>query len=316
MAVEVSGKTAANRKRAGRKAKGNATAVAGATRPAASATTRAAEAARARAEAGANAPAPAPSSAPDAEHVTSVLRTLALLDAFRVEDDWLSLSALARRAGVPKTTAYRLARTLQSAGYLVQQQGGAWRLGPATARLASRYQTAFDLHDVIEPALQQLSQATGESVSFFAHDGNQRVRLGRVHGDHPFPSTTRIGEPLPLDRGSPGKVILAATGSTGALYDGIRARGYCVTVAEAQAGVASLAAAVYGRKRAVVGAICISMAASRAAKGTAVLERHAAAVVKAARTLSARLSAATSVEPIAGQAADAGGAPLQAHWHP
>lgn len=247
--------------------------------------------------------------------VTAVLRALALLDAFRVEDERLGLSELARRTGVPKTTAFRLAHTLGTAGYLVRLDGGAWRLGAAAARLGARYQTAFDLHRVIEPALQRLARKTGESASFFAHDGNQRVRIGRVHGDHPFPSTSRIGEPLPLDRGSPGKVILAASGRAGAAYDAIRTRGWCATIGEAQAGVASLAAVVHGRKRAVVGALCISVAASRARADRAVLDRHADAVVDAARRLSALLGSSVDRDGPAGTR-DADGVVGPARWHP
>ena len=248
--------------------------------------------------------------------VVAVLRALALLDAFRVDDERLGLADLARRAAVPKTTAFRLAHTLESAGYLVRLDGGAWRLGPATARLAARYQTAFDLHSVIEPALRQLARTTGESASFFAHDGNQRIRLGRVHGTHAFASTTRVGEPLPLDRGSPGKVILAATGRPGAPYDRIRAAGYSATVAEAQPGVASLAAVVHGPKRAVIGAICISMTAERASADATALERHAGTVMKAARRLSALLASSGNDAIVADLARSDGGPPTRARWHP
>ena len=249
-------------------------------------------------------------------HVASVVRALALLDAFGLTDDRLSLAELARRAGVPKTTAHRLARTLQSAGYLVGLDGGAWRLGPATARLASRYQTAFDLSNVIEPALRDLAAATGESASFFAHDGNARVRLGRVHGDHPFPTTTRVGEPLPLDRGSPGRAILAASGRAGAPYERIRADGYCMTVGEAQPGVASLSAPVYGRKRAVVGAICISVAAARARDDPRVLQRHATTVMRAAGRLSSLLGASTDVVGQERLPRGDDGKVAPSRWHP
>jgi len=246
---------------------------------------------------------------PDDDSVTSVLRAIGLLDAFRLDDDRLSLSTLSRRVGVPKTTALRLARTLRSAGYLVQLEDGAWRLGPATARLAARYQTAFDLHNLIEPALHKLARATRESSSFFAHDGSQRVRLMRVHGEHPLALATPVGEPLPLDKGSPGKVILAAIGRRGALYDEIRRLGYHLTIAEAQHGVASVAAPVYGRKRAVLGSICISMSVDRATRSETALSRHAPDVVRAAKKLSELLGIASPDD-------GGGAASASSSWHP
>jgi DNA-binding IclR family transcriptional regulator len=244
------------------------------------------------------------------ESVAAVLRAVGLLDAFRLDDDRLSLATLSRRAGVPKTTALRLARTLRSVGYLVQLDDGAWRLGPATARLAARYQTAFDLQNMIEPALHRLAKSTRESSSFFAHDGSQRVRLLRVHGAHPLALVTPVGEALPLDKGSPGKVILAAIGRRGALYDEIRQRGFHMTFGETRASISSVAAPVYGRKRAVLGSICISMPTERATKSETSLSRHAPDVVGAAR----RLSQLLGTPP-----ADASGADAMlaaSSWHP
>ena len=88
------------------------------------------------------------------DQVVSVRRALDLLDAFGIDDGHLTIAELARRTALPKTSALRLARTLQSSGYLVQEEGGAWRLGPSTAWLAARYQVAFDLKGAVRPALQ------------------------------------------------------------------------------------------------------------------------------------------------------------------
>jgi DNA-binding IclR family transcriptional regulator len=222
--------------------------------------------------------------------VTAVLRAVGLLDAFRTGDDRLSLAELARRAALPKTTAFRLAHTLGAAGYLVQRDDGTWRLGPATARLGARYQTAFDVENVIEPVLVALARRTRETTSFWAHDGSQRVRIARVHGAHPLALTTPVGEALPLDRGAAGRVILAAIGRRGAVYDAIRDRGYHATVGEAQREFASIAAAVFGRRRAVVGSVAIAVSVERVKHDPAMLTRHATEIVKAARRLSALLA--------------------------
>jgi DNA-binding IclR family transcriptional regulator len=222
--------------------------------------------------------------------VTAVLRAVGLLDAFRIGDDRLSLAELARRAALPKTTTFRLAHTLSVAGYLVQRDDGTWRLGPATARLGARYQTAFDVEQVIEPLLVALARRTRETTSFWAHDGSQRVRIARVHGAHPLALTTPVGEALPLDRGSAGRVILAAIGRRGAVYDAIRQRGFHVTVGEAQRAFASIAAVVHGRHRAVVGSVAIAVAAERVRRDPALLNRHASEIVKASRRLSSLLA--------------------------
>ena len=220
--------------------------------------------------------------------VTSVARAFELLDAFGLADSKLTLAELARRANLPKSTALRIARTLKSTGYLVQLDDGAWRLGPAAGWLGARYQVAFDLGNTIEPVVQQLALETQETISFFVHDGNMRSCLVRAKGAKAVPTTLRVGEPAPLDKGSPGHVILAFTGRKGALYDEIRRRGFHVTVSEFKSEFASVSAPVFGATWTVLGALTLAGPANRLTKAR--LTAFAPKVVKAARRLSYELS--------------------------
>jgi DNA-binding IclR family transcriptional regulator len=220
--------------------------------------------------------------------VTAVQRALAVLDAFTIDDGQLGISELARRAGLAKTTAFRLAGTLSASGYLVQAESGLWRLGPATAWLGARYQVSFDIHNAIEPVLQELAGATGQSASFFVREGNVRIRLVRVRGAEAASYSVRVGEAMPLDKGSPGKVILAFNGRAGKEYDAIRKRGFHVTVGEAHQGAASVAAPVFGARWTVVGALSLGGAAAGLPRAR--LAGYAPTVVKAAARLSSALS--------------------------
>ena len=238
--------------------------------------------------------------------VTAVLRALALLDAFGVHDAQLSLATLAERTRLAKPTALRMARTLATAGYLVPLEGGHWRLGPAVAQLGARYQRAFDLRNVIEPALHALAQQSGHGVSFFTLEQGQRVRLLRVRGADGFVSPTRVGEPLPLDRGAAGKVIQAFMGAEGAEFESIRARGYHFTVGEADAIAASIAAPVFAARGSVLGAL--SVAAANNPTAIARLQLHARALRDAAERLSTTLAASRYAELDAQV--------QRSHWHP
>jgi DNA-binding IclR family transcriptional regulator len=225
---------------------------------------------------------------PGEEIVTAVRRALALLDAFTIDDSQLSISELARRAGLAKTTAFRLAGTLSASGYLVQAENGLWRLGPASAWLGARYQVSFDIHNVIEPVLQGLAGATGQSASFFVHEGNVRIRLVRVRGTGAASHSVHVGEAMPLDKGAPGKVILAFNGRAGKEYDEIRQRGFHVTVGEAHRAAASVAAPVFGARWTVVGALSLGGAAATLSRSK--LSGYAPTVVRAAARLSSALS--------------------------
>jgi DNA-binding IclR family transcriptional regulator len=201
---------------------------------------------------------------PAGKLVEAVSRALSLLDAFTIEDASLKLTELARRTGLPKNSVLRLARTLAAGDYLALTEKREWRLGPAAAWLGARYQVAFDLHHTIEPEMQALARQTGRSVSYFVHDGRNRVRLLHVHGGDASGAVKRVGEPMPLERGSPGQVLLAFAGRGGALYEGIRKRGYHVTIGEARKGGASVSAPVFGSRWNIVGALTIGVPAAEA----------------------------------------------------
>ena len=99
-------------------------------------------------------PAPAASATTADGGVIAVTRALQLLDAFGLGESRLSLAELSRRCSLHKTTVLRLARTLAQAGYMVQREDGDWRLGPSAGWLGARYQSGFDVQNVLEPALR------------------------------------------------------------------------------------------------------------------------------------------------------------------
>lgn len=236
--------------------------------------------------------------------VTAVTRALSLMEAFQVGESSLSLAELSRRAGMHKTTALRLARTLALSQYMVQTDDGVWRLGPAAGWLGARYQAGFDVNNVVEPALHQLVKETGESASFYVREGDIRSCVARVEGPQSVRHNVRIGERLPLSRGAPGRVILAFSGAAGEPYEAIRKRGFHISLGEREAEVASVAAPVFGLNWRLLGSMCISGPSSRLTKTR--LEKHAKHVIRAANQLSYALAGTRSAATPA----------AVSRWHP
>lgn len=236
--------------------------------------------------------------------VTAVTRALSLMEAFEVGESSLSLAELSRRAGMHKTTALRLARTLALTQYMVQRDDGQWRLGPAAGWLGARYQAGFDVNNVVEPALHELVKETGESASFYVREGDIRSCVARVEGPHSVRHNVRIGERLPLNKGAPGRVILAFSGARGEPYESIRERGYHISMGEREAEVSSVAAPVFGLNWRLLGSMCISGPTSRLTKPK--LDRHARSVIRAANQLSYALAGSRSAST----------PPVVSRWHP
>lgn len=226
--------------------------------------------------------------------VIAVTRALKLLEAFAIGESHLSLAELSRRCGLHKTTALRLARTLAQSGFMVQRDDGDWRLGPAAGWLGTRYQSGFDAQNVLEPALRELTRITGESAAFYVREGNTRTCLVRVEGHQALRHHVRMGEELPLDKGSPGKVILAFSGQPGPEYEEIRRRGYHWSIGEREPGVATVSAPVFGRHWRLMGVVCISGPASRLPEKT--LLSLSKQVMEAANKLSYALGDAAAAQ--------------------
>jgi len=220
--------------------------------------------------------------------VIAVTRALSLMEAFEVGEPSLSLAELSRRTGMHKTTVLRLARTLAQSSYMVQTEDGQWRLGPAAGWLGARYQAGFDVNNVVEPALHELVKLSGESASFYVREGDIRSCVARVEGPQSVRHNVRIGERLPLDRGAPGRVILAFSGAKGAPYEEIRSRGFHISMGEREAEVSSVAAPVFRTNWNLLGSMCISGPSSRLTKAR--LEKLAKTVVHAANQLSYALA--------------------------
>ena len=78
---------------------------------------------------------------------------------------------LAHRTGCAKATAFRLARTLQARGFVVQNQDSSYRLGPRCLLLATGVHTSFDVRREALPTMEALRDATGETVQLTVLEG-------------------------------------------------------------------------------------------------------------------------------------------------
>ena len=217
--------------------------------------------------------------------VAAVERALAILDAFTEQDHSLTLAQVAARTGYYKSTILRLAASLEKRGYLIRLADGGWRLGAAASRLGAVYQSAFDLGDIVEPVLQQVMAATGETVAFHVRDGKVRISLYRVESPQRIRDHVRQGEHLPLDRGAGGKVLLAFSGGRGAEAEAIRRDKVFVSLGDRIADLGGISAPVFGVGQKLMGALTVSVPLARldktaVARFKPVVMAHAAALTR------------------------------------
>ncbi len=212
--------------------------------------------------------------------------------SFLSEDGSASLARVVEGTGLPRPTAHRLLSALE-AHHLFARVGGRYSLG---SRLLGWGNKAVG-NGVVEaawPALAALRDETGESTQLYVREGDRRVCVLSVERATGLKTTVALGAILPLERGSAGKVLLAwgEDGSTeieaGELGE-IRSRGWAESVAEREAGVASVSAPVFGSGGVLRAAVCASGPISRLGERPG--ERLAEKVVAAAREIERALGA-------------------------
>ncbi len=207
------------------------------------------------------------------------------------------LSELCARTGLPRATAHRLAVGLEVHGLLHRGADGRWRPGPTLAELAHR--GVDPLLDAAAAVLPRLRDITGESVQLYRRDGTQRVCVAAAEPASGLRDTVPVGSRLPMTAGSGAKVLAAwadpttqrallpeATFTERALLD-VRRRGWAQSVAEREAGVASVSAPVRDASGTVVAAVSVSGPVDRIGRRPGV--RWAADLLAAADALQHRL---------------------------
>jgi DNA-binding IclR family transcriptional regulator len=228
--------------------------------------------------------------------VAAVDRAIALLSAFTERDVTLSLSELARRTSLDKSTALRIARTLAGNRMLVQGEDSSWRLGPKLAQLGARYTASFVPEKFIAPELSKLSEETGESAAIYVREGDSRVCLLRSDSAQSIRHSAHIGDAMPLDKGAAGWVILSFGGHVGDLCQSVRERGYHLTRGERTPDVASLAVPLFGADNTLFGSLALTGPLVRFTDEAA--QQHLPRLQDAATTISGILGAeARPVKP-------------------
>ncbi|MEU7474650.1 IclR family transcriptional regulator [Lentzea sp. NPDC042327] len=136
-------------------------------------------------------------------------RALQLLDAFDAEHRELTLSDLARRAGLPLSTAHRLMQELCAWGAAERGADGLYRIGLRLWELGSLAPRGPGLRETALPFLEDLSQVTRENVQLAVREGTEVVFVERIAGSVAVPVLTRVGDRFALTATGVGLVLLA-----------------------------------------------------------------------------------------------------------
>lgn len=139
-------------------------------------------------------------------------RGVLVLQAFRPDGGTLTLPVLVQRTGLPKPTVHRLADELVELGLLDRRPVG-YRPGLGLFELGELVPAKVDLRETALPFMQDLYEATHETVHLGVRDGLDIVYAEKIRGHGGVEVPSRVGGRLPLSSTGVGKALLAFAGS-------------------------------------------------------------------------------------------------------
>lgn len=220
------------------------------------------------------------------EGESSLSRGLSLLELFSPEESELSISEMARRTGIPKSTTHRLVADLLKWGALEKGRGGV-RLGVRLFELGHLVPDHSRLRELAIPFAHSLNEITHLTSNLAVREGNEIIYIEKISSRDLKVPHSRIGGRLPMHCTGLGKAILAysSTQFVDAVLEGpltsltpktitdpealrrelaaVRSSRVAYDFEESQLGLFCVAAPIFARAGRVVGAISVTGATSR-----------------------------------------------------
>lgn len=244
--------------------------------------------------------------------IQAVLKALAVLSLFDTLQPQWTIDQMMEETGLPRMAVYRIAKTLESVGYLAgDASSGSYRIGPALLAITHiNAGWAADIKKAARPYLEELAAQTEETVTLAIEKDGAAVEMDGVETSRPFRRGWAPGRIIGYSTAH-GKIFSAFKSSftqktilgsaqylpiagvdtepddRASKLEAVRRDGVAFSIEEAYAGICAVAAPVRDQFGSVVASIAVLAPPGRF--GPEERRAHAEAVKASAATLSAFL---------------------------
>jgi DNA-binding IclR family transcriptional regulator len=140
----------------------------------------------------------------------SLVRGLLVLECFTPRKDHFSLAALSKVLNIPKSSLYRVVKTLSEMNYLrYEEQSKTYYLGTRVLSLGFSALQSMDLREIARPYLEKLSRQCNKTVNLAILDKHEMVYIERIRVPGLREFNISIGSRIPVLNTAVGKAVLA-----------------------------------------------------------------------------------------------------------
>ncbi|OQP04256.1 IclR family transcriptional regulator [Geobacillus sp. 46C-IIa] len=140
----------------------------------------------------------------------TVQRAIDILYCFTLEEQELSLTEIANKISLAKSTTTRLLATLEQNRLVIKNpETLKYRLGQGLYYLGHIAGKSIEVREIAKPVMERLRDETRETVNLYVLEQGARVCIEQYEGLQSLRHMVKIGERLPLWAGAGGKVLLA-----------------------------------------------------------------------------------------------------------
>ncbi|ACB33704.1 transcriptional regulator, IclR family [Leptothrix cholodnii SP-6] len=143
-----------------------------------------------------------------ADLIVGLGRGLAVIESFDDEHARMTCAQVCQRTAIPRTAVRRHLLSLCHYGYAATDGKHFW-LTPRVLRLGQSYLEGARLPRLVQPFIQRLSMATGETVNVSVLDGHEVVYVARSNSPRVVSIGFHAGARVPAHVVSPSRVLLA-----------------------------------------------------------------------------------------------------------
>lgn len=138
----------------------------------------------------------------------TVVKSREIINLF-LECEKLSVNQMVEHLHQPRTSVYRMVRSLEEMGFLSKTEDGRYILGLILLQLGQLVKDRLDVRKVVLPIMKKLQVEVDEAVNLIVRDQNEAVYIEKVDTTHPVRVyNEHLGRRMPLYAGACPRILL------------------------------------------------------------------------------------------------------------